>query len=194
MNQQSQQNQNRLRNILGPAASGITDTKQIYVNSSTIDDRIDLIFDEIEQGKADPVIRKILGAILQDVPERDYQGELQAIFNWVKKNLRYTHDPHRLELFQKPRRAIELKLVDCDDMAIIIGSMVQSIGYPLRLRVIGVSSNQPEHIYALAGVPPTENNEDIQEWVAMDTTVDQPMGWEYPHNQLKFLEDFEDDL
>lgn len=184
--------QSKIREILGPAASNLTDTKQIFVNSPDIEDRVDLIFAEIEQGKADPVIRRILGVILKDVPEKDYMGELQAIFDWVKSNVRYTHDPHKLELFQKPTRAIELKLGDCDDQAIVIGSMIQSIGYPLRLRIIGVSSKQPEHIYCMAGLPPTENDEDIQAWVAMDATVPNPMGWEYPHERLKYLEDFED--
>jgi len=108
---------------------GVTNIDALLVKSDNIDDRIDMILDEIYLGKADPVVRQLVGKIISNVEEKDYMGELQAIFNWVRKNIRYTRDPHNLELFQKPKRILELKTADCDDLSILIGGMVQNIGF-----------------------------------------------------------------
>lgn len=182
----------KAREIITPFMSRLTNISATTEIADNIEDRIDMIFEEIDSGKRDPVIRQLLSEILKDVTEKDYEGELQAIFDWVRKNIRYTRDPHNLELFQKPSRIIELGLADCDDLSIIIGAMVQSIGYPLRLRVIGVQSADPEHIYPLVGVPPSENNLESIQWVAMDASVNQPIGWQLPQNQLKSAVDYED--
>ena len=182
----------KAREMIAPYMSKLTSISATTEIAKNIDDRIDMIFDEIDVGKREPVIRQLLGEILKNVPEKDYEAELEAIFDWVRKNIRYTRDPHNLELFQKPSRIIELGLADCDDLSILIGAMVQSIGYPLRLRVIGVQSADPEHIYPLAGVPPSETDLENTQWVAMDASVDQPIGWQLPQNQLKSVVDYED--
>lgn len=181
-----------VKQLLIPLISSLTDTKSNTVISKNIDDRIDIIFDAIDEGKRDPVIRQLLGNILRDVEEKDYEGELLAIFQWVRENIRYTRDPHNLELFQRARRIVELGLADCDCLSILLGSMVQSIGYPLRLRVIGVSSPEPEHIYPMVAFSPTESG-DSDDWVAMDASVNQPMGWQVDENQIMFIQDYEDD-
>jgi hypothetical protein len=179
----------KARNMITPfLTEGVTNIDALLVKSDNIDSRIDLILDEIYLGKSDPAIRQLVGKILSNVEEKDYMGELQAIFNWVRKNIRYTRDPYNLELFQKPKRILELKTADCDDLSILIGSMVQSIGFALRLRVIGVESPEPEHIYPMVQNPDNEND-----WVAMDASVKEKMGWEYPHEKCLFLQDYEED-
>lgn len=182
----------KARELITPFMSHLTDISATTEVAESIDDRIDMIFEEINQGKRDPIIRQLVSEILRGVAEKDYENELDAIFSWVRKNIRYTRDPHNVELFQRPSRILEMGIADCDDLSIIIGAMVQSIGYPLRLRVIGVQSADPEHIYPLVGVPPSENNLESIQWVAMDASVSQPIGWQLPQNQLKSAVDYED--
>lgn len=178
----------RAGNIVAPFIRGqVTDTESLVVKSTNIDDRIELLMQEIDAGVADPVVRQILGQILKTVPPKDHEGELRAIFNWVRKNIRYTHDPYNRELFQRPRRAIELGLGDCDDQTIVTASMASSIGFPIRLRVIGVNNSEPEHIYPVAGLPPQSPTG----WIPMDASVDEDMGWEYPRENAKYSEDYE---
>lgn len=179
--------------LIKGAVNNLTDTKAITIKSSSLDDRIDIILDAVDDGKRDPVIRQLVGQILQGIDEKDYEGELTAIFNWVRKNIRYTRDPHNVELFQRAKRIVEMGIADCDCLSILIGSMIQSVGYPLRLRVIGVSSTEPEHIYPLAGIPPTESPVANLQWVAMDASIAQPIGWQMPFEELKFVQDYEDD-
>lgn len=188
-----QNDKNKAREMIVPFMSHLTDISATTEVAESIDDRIDMIFEEIDNGKRDPIIRQLVSEILRGVTEKDYENELGAIFAWVRKNIRYTRDPHNVELFQKPSRIVEMGIADCDDLSILIGAMVQSIGYPVRLRVIGVQSADPEHIYPVAGVPPSENEKENLEWVAMDASVNEPMGWQLPQNQLKSVIDYEDD-
>lgn len=181
------------KTLLIPLISSLTDTKAKTIKSTNIDDRIDIILEAIDEGKRDPVVRQVLGDILKDIDEKDYEGELLAIFQWVRENIRYTRDPHNVELFQRARRIMELGLADCDCLSILLGSMVQSIGYPLRLRVIGVSSPEPEHIYPMVAIAPTENAISDDDWVAMDASINQQMGWQVPEENIQFIQDYEDD-
>ena len=48
-----------------------------------------------------------------------------------------------------------MRSADCDDYVILLGSCLQSIGYPVVLRVIQTNdSDDWNHIYLLAGLPP----------------------------------------
>lgn len=165
------------------------DMEMYSVNSGTLDDRMDYLIAEIEEGMQDPVIQKLAAKIMAryNVPSRDYRGEAEAIFLWVRENIRYTRDPEGMELFRKPKRTLELGIADCDDMSILIGALLSTIGHVIVLRVIGVSSNNPEHIYPVVLIPP----DDPTEAIALDATRSEPMGWEVADSEIKFSQDYE---
>src|SRR5262249_17890933 len=54
---------------------------------------------------------------------KDRFGEVCALFDWVRSNIRYTRDIFQVELLHTARRMIELKAGDCDDMTILLGAM-----------------------------------------------------------------------
>lgn len=158
----------------------------IQVRSDSIDDRIDWIAYEINQGKRDPRVRQVAGVILSErgpggqwaVPERNWNAEVDAIYWWVRNNVRYTRDIHEVELFQKPRRTLETKIADCDDLSILIGSLLQCVGYPVILRVIGLGGNSYQHVYPCAGIPP----DDPTEFKPLDASRGEGPGWEVKEN------------
>src|SRR5678815_1725059 len=43
------------------------------------------------------------------VPPKDRWGEVCALFDWVRRNVRYTRDIFRVELLHTPRRMLELR-------------------------------------------------------------------------------------
>lgn len=163
--------------------------EMVVVESMTLDDRIDHLIGEIEDGLQDAFIQKLTAKILReyDVPARDWMGEARAVFEWVRDNIRYTRDPEGFELFRKPRRTVQLGIADCDDMSILIGSLLSTIGHVILLRVIGVTSKSPEHIYVVDLLPP----DDPTQAIALDATRSEPMGWEVSQEQRLFWEDFE---
>ena len=160
--------------------------RMIKVKSGDIDDRLDWICYEINLGKRDSRVRQIAGAILArkgpegdwEVPERDWDAEVDSIYWWVRKNVRYTRDIHEVELFQKPRRTMETRIADCDDLSILIGSILQTVGYPVLLRVIGLGGNQYQHIYPMAGIPPDEP----ARFKPLDASRGEGPGWEVTDN------------
>ena len=109
------------------------------------------------------------------VPAKARRAEVEALFRWVQKNIRYTRDIYRVELLHTPRRMLELRAGDCDDMTILLGSMLLATGHPVRLALTGFRADRPHlysHIYPEVQVG--------GRWIALDATMPHPSGWAPP--------------
>src|SRR5690349_20147520 len=97
-------------------------------------------------------------------------GEIQALFHWVQRNIRYTRDIFQVETLHTARRMLELRAGDCDDMTILLGAMLISTGHPVRLALAGFRPKKPcaySHIYPEVNVK--------GKWIALDPTMDRPI-------------------
>lgn len=156
--------------------------KTYQVKSDNIDDRISWLEEMINDGKRSERIRQIASEILTGknaeggwkIPERDWRGELAGAFEYVRGKVRYTRDIHDVELFQKAERTLELGIGDCDDMTILLGSILGNVGYPLLIRVISTGGPTFHHVYLVAGIPPHNPND----WIPLDASQDEGPGWE----------------
>ena len=111
--------------------------------------------------------------LLRAVPAKNYVGEVEALFEWVQQNVRYTKDPFQLELLHSPRRLLELRAGDCDDMSILLGALLESVGHPVRIVLTGSNPQRPRlftHVYVEAYCH--------GRWIPLDATMPYPMGWE----------------
>jgi transglutaminase-like putative cysteine protease len=137
----------------------------------------ELIADMIRQGAKDFVVRQKAIQIFRRacVPAKDRWGEVSALFRWVRSHIRYTRDIYRVELLHTPRRMLDLCAGDCDDMTILLGSMLHSTGHPVRLALTGF---RPERPHSYSHIYPEVNVHD--RWIALDATMHKPMGWEPP--------------
>jgi Transglutaminase-like superfamily len=131
----------------------------------------------IREGAKDFYVRQKAIEIFRayNVKPKNRMGEVCALFDFVKRNIRYTRDIFRVELLHSPRRMLELRAGDCDDMTILLGSMLLSTGHPVRLVLAGFRPNRPHaysHIYPEVNVR--------GRWIALDATVDKPIGWAPP--------------
>lgn len=131
----------------------------------------------IAAGAKDFRVRQKAIAIFREqaIPAKDRWGEVCALFDWVRRHVRYTRDIYRVELLHTARRMLELQAGDCDDMTILLGSMLKSTGHPVRIALVGFRRNRPHlysHIYpeVLVG----------GRWVALDATMPRPIGWAPP--------------
>jgi len=109
------------------------------------------------------------------VHPKDQFGEAYALFDWVRRNIRYTRDIFRVELLHSARRMLELRAGDCDDMTILLGAMLMSTGHPIRLILAGFRPHKPHaysHIYPEVYVR--------GRWIPIDATVQHPIGWGPP--------------
>jgi transglutaminase-like putative cysteine protease len=136
-----------------------------------------LIADLIRSGAKDFYVRQKAIQIFRErgVRPKDRFGEVLALFEWVHDNIRYTRDIFRVELLHSARRMLELRAGDCDDMTILLGSMLVSTGHPVRLVLAGFRRNRP-HVYSHV-YPEVHVN---GRWLPIDASTDRPIGWAPP--------------
>jgi transglutaminase-like putative cysteine protease len=131
----------------------------------------------IRQGAKDFYVRQKAIEILRAarVRPKNRFGEICALFDWVRREIRYTRDIFRVELLHTARRMLELRAGDCDDMTILLGAMLVSIGHPVRLVLAGFNPRRPHlysHIYPEVKLK--------HRWLPIDPTVTRPIGWSPP--------------
>jgi len=136
-----------------------------------------LIAQLIRDGAKDFYVRQKAIEIFRayGVRPKDRFGEVHALFNWVRRNIRYTRDIFRVELLHSARRMLELRAGDCDDMTILLCAMLMSTGHPARLILAGFRRAKPHaysHIYPEVNVR--------GRWIPIDATTRRPIGWAPP--------------
>ena len=135
---------------------------------------VEHICDLIKQGAKDFHVRQTAIHILRqrEVKPKDYLGEIKALFEWVQQHVRYSKDTFRVEVLHSANRMLELRAGDCDDMAILLGAMLEAIGHPVRLVLTGSNPLRRDlfsHIYLEVSHK--------SRWIPLDATMSHPMGW-----------------
>ncbi len=126
-------------------------------------------------GSKDPSIIELARGITRDLPNKDYVAELEAIFLWVKKHVRYVRDPWGLETLATPKHtALVSGVGDCDEHATLIAALARAIGHRAGFRCVQTPGSYGfSHVYALVG----PGNNDV--WYAADTTAARAsFGWD----------------
>lgn len=103
--------------------------------------------------KQRPEIKQLAVEILDMADIKNGRNKAAVAFilaQWVGKNIKYFYDPYKTETLQTPQSTLELGYGDCDDMAILLGALLMSVGIEPRFRVVG--RNHPEHIFVEAFV------------------------------------------
>jgi hypothetical protein len=128
----------------------------------------------IRSGARDFYVRQHAIDVLmaRGIAAKDYLGEIRALFEWVQGNIRYTKDPFRVEVLHSARRMLQLRAGDCDDMTILLGSMLEAVGHPVRLVLVGPDPRQP-HLFSHIYLEAYHNGH----WLPLDPTMPYAMGW-----------------
>lgn len=86
----------------------------------TIQERVAKVHEQLIQGTHDPAVYALAREVLTKkcgddwcVPQKDHRAEVTALFDEVKKRVRYTWDPVAYDAFQTPRKTLALKAGDC---------------------------------------------------------------------------------
>jgi len=144
------------------------------------------------QRKGHPVVRRLSLAILENrfsgTKSHNYAQEAKAIAEFVQKNVRYVKDPLGIEYLQDPLMMIEnlergIATGDCDDMSLLIATLLLSIGHQPYFRTVRYRSRTGpyNHIYVVAYEGDIINRGKKQR-VVMDAIVkEKPIGFEVPH-------------
>lgn len=129
-----------------------------------------LIRHAITEGSQSWKVRQRAVAIVQraQVEAKDYQGELQALWDWSAQNLRYTRDPATAELVHSAELLLDLIAAgagagDCDDQSVLLGALAASIGQQVQIRIVGDKPEQFRHVHLRIKAG--------QRWISADLTA-----------------------
>jgi transglutaminase-like putative cysteine protease len=125
-------------------------------------------------GVLDPEMRLLANSIVRHIPGKTWFAEIRAVFNWVRTNITYRLDATEIEQISLASITVEQGQGDCDDMSIVLATLLMSIGHPCRFVAVGFGEHGDglfSHVLVEtrgAGETP---------WVSLDTTEPAPMGW-----------------
>lgn len=62
---------------------------------------------------------------------------IRALQHWVRDHIVYVPDPRGVELLQTPPQTLKLMTGDCDDKAILLATMLESVNCAARFMAVG---------------------------------------------------------
>ncbi len=89
-------------------------------------------------------LRLKAGRIVRDCPDGDRECMVNAIYRYIVENYRYRSDPRPDDFIQSPFTTMRMGGGDCEDLSILLVSLLENIGIRTYLVLI------PGHMFALA--------------------------------------------
>jgi transglutaminase-like putative cysteine protease len=123
----------------------------------------------IRAGKVDPRIIEAATQLIYTTPAKAEFAEVDAIYSWVRDHVRYVRDVAGVETLANPWTTFQRQSGDCDDQIALLGALLESVGYAVRLVIAAYQvPGQWEHVYlqVLANGA----------WIDADPTEDIPLG------------------
>lgn len=116
----------------------------------------------VKQYKTNLAIREKALSLVRKVPDKDFAAQARVIFAWVRDHIRYVGDVNGVETIQTPDQTLRLGQGDCDDKALLLCALLESIGHKTRFLAIGRLPGHYEHVLAETRIG--------KAWFAMETT------------------------
>jgi hypothetical protein len=136
-----------------------------------------------------PLVRELALKILQfaQVPSQNYYDEAKAIGDYVRRKVRYVRDIQGVETLIDPITLIDQlrrgeAQGDCDDMSLLIASLLLSIGHSPYFRIVKYRNEARgfSHIYVVDY--DRNHGEQRKRRISLDAIMKrQPIGYEVPH-------------
>lgn len=112
----------------------------------------------------DPTVQDQARSIVSFLPGRAHEHEVNAVFEWVRDNVRYVGGPLDVEQVHTPDVTLEDQQGKCTDQSVLLASLLRSLGYGVKF--VATAYQIPgvfEHVYVKVKIG--------ADWVALDTTI-----------------------
>lgn len=137
----------------------------------------------VNAGKVNPRMRQAATNIVHFCPAKDELHEVRTLFEFVRDQVRYVKDINGVETLSTPEITLAGRVGDCDDKTVLLCTLLECVGYPTRFVMTGYyTPGDFEHVYCQAFVPA------IGDWLDLDATEPQPMGYMPPDPITVFIE------
>lgn len=127
----------------------------------------------VKQYKTNPKIFELARCIVRPVRGESWAQEATAMLNFVRRNIRYTRDVQGVETVQSPLQTLRLRTGDCDDLSVLLASLLASIGHSTRFVAVGFRKGSLSHVLVETRIGGN--------WVPMETTKPWDLGVRPPN-------------
>lgn len=124
-------------------------------------------------GCQDEWIRRKAEDIVRNVKGQDANGEIKALFDFVRDKITYRKHPINQQRLQDCRRTLEFRSGDCVSKSVCLATLLAALGYEPRFVAQNLDGNEYSHVYVEVETP--------SGWLPLDPVAEtQPMGWTQP--------------
>jgi transglutaminase-like putative cysteine protease len=96
--------------------------------------------------RTDVDVRELAIRLTAQCPARSLTCEYTQLQHFVRDHIRYVRDVRDVETLQTPKATLRLAAGDCDDQAVLLATMLESIGARTRFEALGVRGGGYEHV------------------------------------------------
>ena len=114
------------------------------------------------RGERSVLVRSFTESVVRGLQPKDYLSEILAIRYAVSDKTRYLNDPATTEWVKDPERIVEeinatgTALIDCDEYALLIATMLRQVGRQARYVTVGFGlGGAHTHVFAEGQEPKT---------------------------------------
>lgn len=138
----------------------------------------------IHAGGKNPRIRELAASLAMH--HATDQGKIGSVFDFVRNKMRYISDPRHQELVGSSEYHYRnlgqhgAMAGDCDDHTVMLGAMLESIGYPTRITTVRMrpGAGSYDHVYLEV--------HDRRQWIPLDASNKRRRPGEAPpHNRIR---------
>jgi transglutaminase-like putative cysteine protease len=126
----------------------------------------------VREYKTDETIYRQARELTRGSLQKDFYGEIAALFDFVQNHIRYVGDVTDVESVQSPTFTLQIGSGDCDDKAVLLAALLESINHPTKFIAVGFSPDSIEHVYIETRLG--------TRWIALDPTEPNEVGWKPP--------------
>lgn len=134
--------QNRLTSFLGTIPSGVNGVRATLK-----------IMVMVARKATTLPVRVTAQRLVQSCPEKDWWCEANTLQTFVRDSIRYVRDIRDTETIQFPEQTLSLQSGDCDDKALLLAALAESIGFSSRFCAIGVNGEGYSHVLTQLLIP-----------------------------------------
>ena len=147
--------------------------------------RVEFLRSVAEPAGRDPRIRALAAQILSQsgVDQRQYEQQAAVLLRWVQQNIAYINEPG--ETLQDPLYTLRVKHGDCDDMAILLAALYESIRLPWKFVLAGSIPSTRERVRWVEGQPFPRGAVMAHIYLAVGFPVFKPQRWVFVEPTVK---------
>ncbi len=109
-------------------------------------------------------VRELALSLVRDLHgHKNWIGQVKRVHSFVQRNIQYVRDIRGVETIATPLVTMQTRQGDCDDQAVLLAALLESIGHPTRFVAIKQNVFGPYvHVYTETKIGP--------KWYPLETT------------------------